>query len=180
MTRRFHIWSQKLNRIAFNSLFGHKTVENGILPLFVGILSSLKYMGRKHVHLRWLLFWKFRLCYGQPNYLYYKYYLIYVCVFSPWLEIWDGPSQAYQLPFYQNNFKIVLRLAPFKIRLPKSDMNTYMGRRLLVPPPTEKMCVCGESHWRHWWFEWCQHKIWKLLKHFKLSTTFLLTHFLLV
>ena len=31
MTRRFQIWSQNLNRITFDPLFGKKTVENWIL-----------------------------------------------------------------------------------------------------------------------------------------------------
>ena len=71
----------------------------------------------------------------------------------------------------------------FKIMCPKPELNIIWTRQFLdmCSSSTEvcvSLCVCvweggGGSYWRPWWFKRCQYKLWKLLKHFKLSITFL-------
>ena len=62
----------------------------------------------------------------------------------------------------------------FKIKWPKSELNICIGSVwTYTPPPHWKVCVWGGPYRHPCWFKWCQHKLWKLLKHFKLSITFL-------
>ena len=58
----------------------------------------------------------------------------------PWLEVWNGPRKACKLSFYQKNFKIVLCLVLFKIKVPKSELNIWVGIfwPIFLPPHTLK------------------------------------------
>ena len=63
----------------------------------------------------------------------------------PWLEVWNGPSEAYKL---FNFIKSILKLCSvwylFRINWPKYELNIWaVGFWTHVPPPLKNVCVCG-------------------------------------
>ena len=61
----------------------------------------------------------------------------------PWLEVWNGPRKACKLSFYQKNFKIVLCLVLFKIKVPKSELNIWVGMFDPCSSPPTHTEKCG-------------------------------------